>query len=96
MVKRPTPAVNDDNNGDDNGDEVVARFNRKIDPFVRALLNHLPPPKSVWPPADRQKWLQLLSESFGVIYKDAPDPPKGAASGPPQHPPGPVSPPGRS
>ena len=91
MVKRPTPSMEND---DDNGDNDVMN-RRKLDPLVRALLGHLPVAHSVWPPQERQKWLQLLSEAFGVIYKDAPDPPKDKP-GASQHPPGSVSPPGRS
>ena len=92
MVKRPAPKVGDDEpNGDENGNEG-GRAVRKLDPLIRALLSHVPMPHSVWPPQERQKWIALLSEAFGVIYKDAPDPPKGAAGGT-QHSSGPVSPP---
>lgn len=89
MVKRPSPSLGSD---DEDGDNDVNR--RRLDPLVRALLGHLPQAHAVWPPQERQKWLQLLSEAFGVIYKDAPDPPKGAA-GASQHTGGPVQPPGQ-
>jgi len=88
MVKRPTPSLGgDDDNG---GNDDMNR--RRLDPLVRALLGHLPAAHGVWPPQERQKWIGLLSDVFGVIYKDAPDPPKGAA-GAGQHPGGPVQPP---
>lgn len=99
MVKKPSPqSGSSDLDDDDNGNEG-GRTVRKLDPMVRALLGHLPQAKSVWPPAERQKWLQLLSDTFGVIYKDA-DPPVIAKPGQPsgtttQHPPGTVSPPGQ-
>ena len=43
---------------------------KKIDPIIRALLAHLPPPKSVWPNDAREAWLNLLKGSFALIYKE--------------------------
>ena len=93
MVKRPTSgaAPGGDDNGDDN--EMGGRGPR-IDPLVKALLGHLPPSKSVWPPQERAKWVALLSEALGVIYRDA-EPPKPAGQphgAPAQHQTGTVSP----
>jgi hypothetical protein len=83
MAKRPTSTNNDDD--EDNGEVRIVM--RGLDPLVRALLKHLPPTKSVWSPADRQKWMAMLTDAFNVIYKDAPDPPKaGSSSGTGQHP----------
>ena len=59
----------------------------RLDPLIKSLLGHLPAPKSVWPPQERQHWIQMLQNAFQVVYKDAPDP-KGA--------PGAATPPGRS
>jgi hypothetical protein len=92
MAKRPTSTASELED-DDNGNEGGRSLSRKLDPLVRALLGHLPPAHAVWPPADRAKWLQLLSEAFGVIYKDAPDPPKTSPASGSQHPPGTVPPP---
>jgi transcriptional regulator with XRE-family HTH domain len=41
-----------------------------VDPMVKALLSHLPTAGSVWPKADRKRWLALLEGSFDLIYKD--------------------------
>lgn len=90
MVKRPTsPAGGADDNGDDDV-ELGGRRGLRVDPLVKALLGHLPPPKSTWPPQERQKWIALLSEALGVIYRDADPQPKPGTSGgaTAQHPPG--------
>ena len=84
MAKKPTTTP-----GEENEEENGVRMTRRLDPLVRALLSHLPQAHAVWPPQERQKWLQLLSEAFGVIYKDAPDKP-GAPGAATQHPPGTV------
>jgi len=94
MVKRPTPGGAPGDNGDDDNDERGGRGMR-IDPLVKALLGHLPPPKSVWPPQERSKWIALLNEALGVIYRDAEPPkPAGQSHGAPaaQHQAGPVPP----
>jgi transcriptional regulator with XRE-family HTH domain len=41
-----------------------------VDPMVRGLLSHLPTGGSVWPKADRKRWLALLEGSFDLIYKE--------------------------
>ena len=41
-----------------------------IDPIIRALLTHLPPPGDVWPKEARKLWLDLLTGSFGMIYRE--------------------------
>ena len=94
MVKRPTTPIGsgDDDNGND--DDVRGGRGMRIDPLVKALLGHLPQAKTVWPPQERTKWLQLLGEALGVIYRDAEPPkPPGQPGGPSaQHPPGSVPP----
>jgi transcriptional regulator with XRE-family HTH domain len=40
------------------------------DPMILGLLSHLPTAGSVWPKADRKRWLQLLEGSFDLIYKE--------------------------
>jgi hypothetical protein len=42
----------------------------EIDPIIRGLLARLPKSGDVWPEADRKLWLQLLEDSFKLIYKD--------------------------
>jgi hypothetical protein len=44
----------------------------KIDPIIQGLLSRLPASGAVWPEAERKLWLELLSGSFKLIYKDKP------------------------
>lgn len=37
-------------------------------PFIRGLLDKLPPPNSDWPEASRAKWLQTAANIFDLIY----------------------------
>lgn len=41
-----------------------------IDPIIRGLLVRLPPSGATWPEVERKLWLELLSGSFKLIYKD--------------------------
>ena len=41
-----------------------------IDPIIAGLLKRLPKSGDVWPEAERKLWLELLSGSFKLIYKD--------------------------
>jgi hypothetical protein len=41
-----------------------------IDPIIRGLLVRLPKSGAVWPEGERKLWLELLSGSFKLIYKD--------------------------
>lgn len=41
-----------------------------IDPIIRGLLARLPKSGDVWPEQERKLWLELLSGSFKLIYKD--------------------------
>jgi hypothetical protein len=89
MVKKPTHASSDDDNNYED-DENGGKARMRIDPLIKALLGHLPASKSVWPPQERSKWIALLSEALGVIYRDA-EPPKGQpGAATPQHPTGTV------
>ena len=40
-----------------------------IDPIIVGLLQRLPKSGSVWPEAERKRWLDLLSGCFWLIYK---------------------------
>jgi hypothetical protein len=40
------------------------------DPIIQGLLSRLPKAGEVWPDAQRKLWLELLSGSFKLIYKD--------------------------
>ena len=44
-----------------------------IDPIIAGLLKRLPKSGEVWPVADRKLWLDLLEDSFKLIYKDKPE-----------------------
>ena len=41
-----------------------------IDPIILGLLERLPKPGDVWPETERKLWLELLSGSFKLIYRD--------------------------
>lgn len=43
----------------------------KIDPIIAGLLKRLPAPGSDWPEAERAIWVDLLKNSFKLIFKDA-------------------------
>ena len=49
---------------------VYRQSDSEIDPIIRALLTHLPPPGDVWPKEARKLWLDLLTGSFGMIYRE--------------------------
>jgi transcriptional regulator with XRE-family HTH domain len=53
-------------------DEIGGIFKGVVgtDPMILGLLSHLPTAGSVWPNADRKRWLQLLEGSFDLIYKE--------------------------
>jgi hypothetical protein len=42
----------------------------KVDPIVQGLLARLPKSGSTWPQGERQLWLNLLGESFKLIYRE--------------------------
>lgn len=44
----------------------------EIDPIILGLLARLPKAGEVWPEAERKLWLDLLSGTFKLIYKDTP------------------------
>ena len=54
------------NGGGNNGDGGKT----DIDPIIKGLLARLPKSGDVWPEAERKLWLELLSGSFKLIYKD--------------------------
>ena len=47
------------------------------DPLIQALVGKLPKPNTIWPIADRAKWLRAAAMAFSLVYKqskgDAPD-----------------------
>lgn len=42
-----------------------------LHPFIRGLLETLPPPHSEWAVPERVKWLETAASIFGLIYKGA-------------------------
>jgi hypothetical protein len=47
------------------------------DPLIRALVDKLPKPNTVWPIVERAKWLKAAAMAFNLVYKlaegDEPD-----------------------
>lgn len=43
-----------------------------LHPFVRGLIESLPPPRAPWPASEREKWLKTAESVFGLMYEDAP------------------------
>ncbi len=39
-----------------------------LHPFIQGLLQTLPKPDTVWPEAEREKWLTTAKQIFGLIY----------------------------
>ena len=39
-----------------------------IDPLLRALFDKLPPPNSIWPVAQRRRWIEAMRLSFDFVY----------------------------
>jgi len=48
----------------------------ELDPIILGLLERLPAPGDDWPKAERQKWLNILSNVLDLIYLE-PEPPAG-------------------
>ena len=43
-----------------------------LDPIIDALLEHLPAPGDYFPKEERQKWLQMMTLAFDLIYDEHP------------------------
>lgn len=41
-----------------------------VDPIIRGLISRLPPAGAKWPKAKRKLWLQILENSFDLVYED--------------------------
>ena len=52
--------------GGNSGDGLPAA----LDPIILGLIRRLPKSGDVWPMHERELWLQLLSGSFRLVYKD--------------------------
>ena len=39
------------------------------DPLIRALVDKLPKPNTIWPIDDRAKWLKAAAMAFNLIYR---------------------------
>ncbi len=44
-----------------------------MNPFIRGLLDSLPPPESEWTGEARAEWLQAAAQIFKLIYKGGED-----------------------
>lgn len=51
-----------------------------VDPIIKGLLARLPPTGAAWSTNERKLWLDLLENSFKLIYRDAPAQPTGGAT----------------
>lgn len=43
-----------------------------IDPIIRGLIDKLPPSGAVWSKAKRKLWLQIIENSFELVYEEDP------------------------
>ena len=41
---------------------------RRVPPIINALIDCLPEPGSVWPLAERAKWLRCAEAVFAIVY----------------------------
>lgn len=41
-----------------------------LDPIIEGLLDRLPEYGSVWPKSKREAWLNILRQSFDLLYED--------------------------
>jgi hypothetical protein len=53
--------------------EAVAEERPPPDPIIVGLLDRLPKSGDVWSESERTMWLDLLKNSFKLIYKDEPE-----------------------
>lgn len=66
---KPPPKPKEEYGGGEGGDKGPTT----LDPVVKGLIDKLPPSGSVWPESSRKLWLQILENSFKLIYQDGPD-----------------------
>jgi hypothetical protein len=55
------------------GDGTGGELPPEIDPIIRGLISRLPPAGATWPKAKRKLWLQILENSFDLVYEDEPE-----------------------
>lgn len=60
-----TPHEKKGGGGDDGGD-----LPPHLDPIIRGLISRLPKAGDVWPSAERKLWLEILENTFKLVYKD--------------------------
>jgi hypothetical protein len=73
-IDAETPKVDGElKNGGGGGGDGGDGGQTDIDPIILGLLARLPKSGDVWLEADRKLWLELLSGSFKLIYKDKKD-----------------------
>lgn len=56
---------------DQSSQEAGARTD--LHPFLRGLLETVPPPGAEWPLADREQWLETARNIFALIHQDPGD-----------------------
>lgn len=65
---------------DQSSQEAGARTG--LHPFLRGLLETVPPPGAEWPLADREQWLETARNIFALIHQDPGDERNKAAAAP--------------
>lgn len=73
-IEEIKPAPDAKPNGGNGGGDDGGSFPPDIDPIIAGLLERLPKPGSVWPEAERKRWVDLLSGSFWLIYESGDKP----------------------
>lgn len=68
----PPPPPADERNGNGNGG---GKLPPDVDPIIRGLIDRLPPSGQKWPKAKRKLWLQILENSFDLVYEDTEEAP---------------------
>lgn len=73
-ASQPVDRPNNGGNGSGGGDGFD-----HLDPLLRGLILRLPEAGSVWPEADRNRWLAAARMNFELVYETDPDTPVEAA-----------------
>ena len=61
-----TPPVPQGGGGAGGGEPSSA----EIDPIIKGLIDRLPGPGNEWPASERKLWLEILENSFKLVYKE--------------------------
>lgn len=73
VVKPPAPEPEPRGNGTSGGGGIGGEQPPTMHPFIKGLLDTLPPVQTDWGLDARQQWLQTAAGIFNLIYKAGPD-----------------------